>query len=172
MLPFANVQFNDGICKVILIVLAPQLKLVRHYKSVPAVTGTTHGMLQGELCLYQIYTTVQLTKTNQSNIHNTHFCNYYLLLLLTSNSAVLMQGLWYQLCAHTCTHTQLKYAAATCICNTTRPCYSPSHRVFREAVHSTKRDSKLDMIQIIQMCTSYSKNSTNAFHEMITHKQH
>lgn len=131
-----------------------------------------HGMLQGDLCLHQTYTTVQLMmKTNQSNIHNTHFCNYYLLLLLTSNSAVLMQGLWYQLRAHTHAHTQLKYATATCICNTTRPCYSPPHRVFREAVHSRKRDSKLDMIQIIQMCTAYNKNSTNAFHEMITYKQ-
>ena len=44
-------------------------------------------------------------KTNQSNIHNTHFCNYYLLLSLTSNSAVLMHGLWYQLRAHTHAHT-------------------------------------------------------------------
>jgi len=31
MLPFSNVQFSDGVCRAILIVLARQLKLVRHY---------------------------------------------------------------------------------------------------------------------------------------------
>lgn len=146
--------------------------LVQRLKKGYSYTSTSclwlHGMLQGELYLYQKYTTVQLRmKTNQSNIHNTHFCNYYLLLSLTSNSAVLMQGLFYQLC----THTQLKYATATCICNTTRPCYSPPQSVFREAVNSMKRDSKMDTIQIIQMCTAYNKISTNAFHQMITYKQ-
>ena len=43
-IPFANVQSNNGVCKEILIVLAPQLKLVRHYKLVPTLVGTTNWL--------------------------------------------------------------------------------------------------------------------------------
>jgi len=87
--------------------LAQRLKKGYSYTSTSCLC--LHGMLQGELYLYQKYTTVQLRmKTNQSNMHNTHLCHYYLLLSLTSNSAVLMQVLCYQLHVHThartCTH--------------------------------------------------------------------
>ena len=42
-LPFANVQFNDGVCKVILTVPKPQMKLVRHYKLVTPVGHKHRG---------------------------------------------------------------------------------------------------------------------------------
>ena len=100
----ALAQSSWGIALTTVPHLAQRLKKGYSYTTTSCLC--LRGILQGELYLYQRYTTVQLwMKTNQTNIHNTHFCTYYLLLSFTSNSAVLMQGLCYQMYVHTRTHT-------------------------------------------------------------------